>query len=167
MDEKTMQSLIEKVKRDGGDEDFVYTLQTTIEKEMAGAAKSKKDYFCIEYLVIIFSMLASIFAAVSAMSSSIWNGVVSSKIKFVVDILSVSLPAVVTAMIALRGIKSSFETWIRHRKYNLAFNLLINDYLYGSKDFTADGHQNYILFRDRVQELYRQSMEEFLGNMKK
>lgn len=167
MNEKTLNKLIEKIKNDGGDEEFVNTLKETLESEIVGATKSKNDYFRIERMVIIFSMLASICAGISATDFSIWGDTYAPTAKFIVDIFNVSFPAVVTALVASRGIKRSFETWIRHRKYHLSFNLLINDYLYGSKDFNADGHTNYILFRDRVQELYQQSMDEFLNSMKK
>lgn len=160
--------LISKVKGAGGDEEFVNTLIETLDKEDAGANNSKNEYFRIERWVILFSGFSTVTAALSAIDTSGWIQGVSEVIKPWIDILAVVFPAVVTGVVAYRGIKKSFETWIRHRKYSLKINLLINDYLYGSGEFkNLDEKKGYELFRDKVHDLYYKSMEEFLNNMNK
>lgn len=160
--------LINKVKAAGGDEEFVNTLIETLDKEDVGANNSKKEYFRIENCIILFSGFSTVTAALSAIDMSGWIEGTSASIKLGIDILAVIFPAIVTGIVAYRGIKKSLETWIRHRKYSLKINLLINDYLYGCGEFkNTDEMSGYEIFRDKVHDLYYKSMEEFLDNMNK
>lgn len=169
MDDKLINKLVEKVKSVNGDEDFILILKETIERENIGAENSKKDYFKTENRVIIFSMLSSIAAAISAIDIASWTDSWLMILKPWIDILAVVFPAVVTALVAYRGVKKSYETWIRHRKYGLKLKLLIIDYLYGGKEFPESNtdKENYKKFRNKVQKLYNDSMQEFLTNMSK
>ena len=157
--------LVEKIKADGGDENFADTLMEILNKENSGAEKSKKEYFKVEVLVIVISMFSSIMAGISSVAET-WSGTILEGMKPWIDIASIALPAVVTMLVAYRGVKKSYETWIRHRKYSLAVNLLINNYLYGNEEFDKlEGKKAYNKFRNDVQALWKNSMEEFLNNM--
>lgn len=167
-DEQMKNKLIEKIKADGGDESFVDTLTDILNKEKISANKSKKEYFWIEILVIMFSMLSSIIAGLSAIDDAMWSNNILAGVKLIIDILSIALPAVVTMLVAYRGVKKSYETWIRHRKYDLETRLVINNYLYGNEEFDElNGKKAYKKFRNEIQGIWRGSMNEFLNNMNK
>ena len=72
-DEQMKNKLIEKIRADGGDESFVDTLIDFLNKENTSADKSKKEYFRIEILVIMFSMFSSIMAGLSAIDDAMWS----------------------------------------------------------------------------------------------
>lgn len=167
-DEKIKKKLIEKIKADGGDEDFVDALMEVLSKENSGADKSKKEYFRIEWLVILISMFSSIMAGISSIDVTAWSGTILEGAKPWIDIASIALPAVVTMLVAYRGVKKSHETWIRHRKYSMEVKLLINNYLYGNEEFDKlDGKKAYKKFRNEIQGIWQKSMDEFLNNMNK
>lgn len=170
--EKIKEKLIEKIKKDGGDENFVDTLMEVLNKEKSGADKSKKDYFRTEDLVIVISMISSIVAGISEIDVTAWllgapNGIIVC-IDILLTVLPVMLPAVVTMLVAYRGIKKSYETWIRHRKYSTEMEILINNYLYGNEEFDIlNGKEAYKKFRNEMQKLWKNSRDEFLNNMNK
>lgn len=170
--EKIKEKLIKKIDEDGGDKDFVDTLMEVLNKEKSGADKSKKEYFRTEDLVIGISMLSSIVAGISEIDVTAWLLGVPNGVKIWIDILftvlPVILPAVVTMLVAYRGIKKSYETWIRHRKYSTEMEILINNYLYGNEEFdTLNGIEAYRKFRNEIQKLWKNSRDEFLNNMNK
>ncbi len=167
-DEQMKNKLIEKIRADGGDESFADTLTDILNKENIRADKSKKEYFWIEILVIMVSMFSSIVAGLSAIDDTVWSGTFLSGAKLLINVLSIALPAVVTMLVAYRGVRKSYETWIRHRKYSMETRLLINNYLYGNEEFDKlDGKEAYKKFRDEIQKNWRGSMNEFLNNMNK
>lgn len=168
IDEKTKAKLIKKIQADGGDEDFADTLMAVLNEEDVGAKKSKNDYFLIEKLIIWISMFASITAGLSAIDATVWSGNILKGIKPWIDIAAVALPTVVTMLVAYRGVKRSYETWIRHRKYSMTINLLINNYLYGSEEFDKlDEKTAYKKFCYDMQEIWKNSADDFLSNMSK
>ncbi len=168
MNEQMKNKLIEKIRMDGGDESFVDTLTDVLNKENISADKSKKEYFKIEIRVIMVSMLSSIMAGLSAIDDAMWSGSFLSGAKLLINVLSIALPAVVTMLVAYRGVKKSYETWIRHRKYDLETRLVINNYLYGNEEFDElSGKKAYKKFRNEIQGIWRGSMNEFLNNMNK
>lgn len=168
LEERTKNKLIEKIKNDGGDEDFIYTLEKVQNQEIKGAEKSKKEYFRTEKLIIWISMFSSITAGISAIDVAQWsNSILNSAMPWI-NILSIVFPAMVTMLVAYRGVKKSYETWIRHRKYSMAVDLLINNYLYGSTEFDKlQGKDTYLQFRNEIQRLWKGSKDDFLNNMSK
>ncbi len=113
-------------------------------------------------------MFSSIVAGLSAIDDTVWSGTFLSGAKLLIIVLSIALPAVVTMLVAYRGVRKSYETWIRHRKYSMETRLLINNYLYGNEEFDKlDGKEAYKKFRDEIQKNWRGSMNEFLNNMNK
>lgn len=168
MADEKMKKLIDKIKADGGDEDFVYDLMDILNKEDIGAEKSKKEYFRIEKLIIWISMFSSIAAGISAIDITVWSGSIVEGLKLLIEIAAIALPTVVTMLVAYRGVRRSYETWIRHRKYSMEVNLLINNYLYGNEEFDKlDGKMAYKKFRNEVQRIWRKSADDFLNNMNK
>ncbi|MDO4304814.1 MAG: SLATT domain-containing protein [Bacillota bacterium] len=160
--------LMEKIEKDGGDKDFACTLEQIVDDAGNRADKSKKEYFRIERLVILFSMLSSIAAGISAIDFTEWTGTCLQFWIPYIKLAAIILPSFVTALVAYRGLKKSLETWLRHRKHNCELNLLIDEYLFGGKRFEGiTGYDAYVKFRDEVQELYRESTQEFLNNMSK
>lgn len=170
--EKVKEMLIRKVEEGGGDEKFVDEVIKILEEERKGADKSKKNYFGTENLIIISSMLSSIVAGISGINMIAWGDDTSCCVKTWIDILftvlPVILPAVVTMLVAYRGLKKSYETWIRHRKYSTEMEILINNYLYGSVEFDMlNDVEGFKKFRNGMQEIWKNSRDEFLSNMNK
>ena len=171
-EEEIRRKLVEKIQRDGGEEEFVDTVMDLLNKERSGADKSKKEYFRTEDLVIGISLLSSIVAGISEVDITAWLLNAPDGVKIWTDILltvlPTALPAVVTMLVAYRGIKKSYETWIRHRKYSTGMDILINNYLYGNEEFDVlNGKDAYQKFRNEMQKLWKASRDEFLNNMNK
>lgn len=168
LNEQKRNELKEKIRLAGGDARFADALTDVLTKEDLGAERSKKEYFLIENLVVWVSMFSTIMAGISSVDVMVWQKSNWEWILPWVEILSIALPAVVTMLVAYKGVKRSYETWIRHRKYSLKLNLLINDYLYGSEEFDEIGTEDaYKKFRNEVHKLWRESADEFLVNMSK
>lgn len=172
LNEKIEEKLIKKIDEAGGDKDFVDTIMEILNVEKNSADKSKKEYFRTEDLVIGISMLSSIVAGISEIDVTAWLLGTPNSVKIWTDILltvlPVILPAVVTMLVAYRGIKKSYETWIRHRKYSMEMEILINNYLYGNEEFDIlNGIEAYKKFRNEMQKLWKNSRDEFLNNMNK
>lgn len=168
MDEEIKVKLMEKINKDGGDADFVISLEKIMEEEKDKADASRDGYFHVEKWIIICSALASIAAAAAAIDFQSWGKELSAAITPVFQIIAVVFPAIVSALVAYRGVKKSLETWLRHRKSNLEMNLLINEYLFGSRNFqNLEGEEAYLEFRNRMQDLYQQSKKDFFANMNK
>lgn len=166
MKEAMKEKLMEKIRRDGGDMDYVDTLEEIINKEGNAAEESKKNYFGVEIAIIGFSMLSGIAAAMSTADTSVWDQKTARVLLPWFEIASIVFPLVISALVAYRGLKKSYETWLRHRKYNLELELLANEYLYGSESFDGlNGRQAYLRFRNKTQEMFRKSTQEFFSNM--
>ena len=170
--EKVKEKLSKKISEAGGDKDFVDTVMEILNAEKSSADKSKREHFRTEELVIGISMLSSIVAGISGIDATAWLLGAPNGVKIWIDILltvlPVILPAVVTMLVAYRGIKKSYETWIRHRKYSLEMEMLINNYLYGNEEFDRlNGMEAYKKFRNEMQKLWKNSEDEFINNMNK
>lgn len=159
---------MEKIEKDGGDKDFVCTLEKIIDGEEKRADRNKKEYFRVEKFVILFSMLSSIAAGISAIDLTEWTGTCLKFFISYIKLLAIIFPSCVTALVAYRGLRKNLETWLRHRKYSYELNMLIDEYLFGSENF-GDKTRNdaYVMFRNRVQELYQKCNQEFFTNMSK